>query len=578
MKINHTIFTALFIVALGVISCSKSEKGVFPSSENKLTEQEALEDFAVILSKAVTDNEEMRLFLKEEALKEFDRDNDVFYPYVKNHVFSSGKTFQQELAAYEGYENQLNDIEISVPKLTILVPDFAWVDSNCFSVRNWDTSSENLCVGYDDRENEHSLFYKGELMGRLPSSSFPSFPVLIVKSNERMCVTSTKGGEIEYSFADPAFDGSCFTKAMWGYDEGYWYNDPQTEDEKNNRVSNKDDLFSSIGNFIAEDEIMSISPSAVEAFNEFSTGTDEGAVQRDYVYYGMTKQNSTNGRLNKNMRDMLYRFRFSLDGLFKISDDYVIKDNNQEDPNIGNPLNTTRGDRPGFIEAVNRMWGNGRYEIQMSLFSNGVEHLPNILSIAPEDVMYVEKLFHTFQWNVFGNNWSSYTIKQEDIQLKWYYPGDLPNPLICFKTGWDLTKEMGNVFIKVKENDPVGSETHNETMTFKKGSELLFDFSQQGDDSSVNVPFKIGYGFDDVNTTVVNITYTIPTGPDDLGLGEVNYSDNYITAKTTLNGETGYQLKTFGNSYFSASFLPIDMRNEYEITQFLLGRKSRNRN
>ena len=343
-----------------------------------------------------------------------------------------------------------------------------------------------------------------------------------------------------------------------------------TEEEKNNRVSNKDDLFSLTGNFIAEEEILSISPSAVEAFNEFATGTDEGAVQRDYVYYGMTKQNSTNGRLNKNMRDLLYRFRFSPEGLFRMSDDVAITNNNEEDPNIANPLNTKRGDRPDFIEAVNRMWGNGRYEIHLTMYVNGESLPPRTFSIAPEEIMYVEKLFNTFQWNFFGNNWGSYTIKTADRQPKWYYPGDKPNPLIWIETNWNLSKEMENLYIKLTEVDPVGEETFEETITFSKNSTSMLEVPFGEEDS-----IKIAFGTDENEDRVVHKQYTIPTGPDDLGPGEVTYSDNYVIAKTVQNGKSGYQLKTFGNAYYSVSFLPIDKRNEYEISEFLLGRKER---
>ena len=551
-------FAALFIVALSVISCSKSEKEVTPSSKNKLTEQEALEDFAIILSKTVTGNEEMRVFLKEEALKEFDRDNDVFYPYVKNHVFSSGKTFQQELAAHEEYENQLNDIEIAVPKLTILVPDFAWVDSNCFSVRNWDTASENLCVGYDDRDNEHSLFYKGEMMGKLPATEFPSFPVLIVKSNERMCVTTTKSGDIEYDFIDPAFDGSSvITK---GYLEGYLDN-----------PSPDPDAFSQTDNFISSDEVELISPDLVQAYNEFPVDALPG-VQRDYIYYGMTKQNTSNGLLKRYMRDLLYRFRITPAGIAFMSDD--------GDPQpFPSKLNTGRGDRPGFEDAIPRLiaqWGNGRYELRLQFFqgypNNGTACVAEYpISVAPEELISIARCFRTFQWNFFGNNWSSYSVSLNDVESKWYYPGDKNNPLYTTGATWNLSQETDNLFLRVIEFDPEETKTFSTTIMWKETNSASVQAS--GEVKKVN----LGVSGSNSKETSRSDTYTITKtlSSDDLLHCEINYIDSYIIAKLEMDGRIGYQLKDFGNEYFAVSLLPIDTRNEYQVRQSLLERKSR---
>lgn len=98
---------------------------------------------------------------------------DVFYPYVKDHIFSSGKTFRQLISLHQTYEGQLAAIEKAAPKLTILVPDFSWLDSNLFCASSWDTSNSFLCVGFDDKQDVHRLYSDGELLGELSASSFP---------------------------------------------------------------------------------------------------------------------------------------------------------------------------------------------------------------------------------------------------------------------------------------------------------------------------------------------------------------------------------------------------------------------
>lgn len=562
MKNKNGIFVALFIMALGAFGCTKSEKGAPRSCENKLTEQDALQEFAVMLSKAVVENEEMRVFLKEEALKEFDRDNDVFYPYVKNHVFSSGKTFQQELTAHEEYVNQLNEIERAVPKLTILVPDFAWVDPNCFSVRNWDIASENLCVGYDDRNDEHSLFYNGELMGKLSATEFPSFPVLIVKSNERMCVTTTKSGETEFAFIDPAFDGSA--DATKGHVEEYYYN--PTPDA---------DVYSKTGNSISHEELELISPELIEANNEFPAYEGPG-VQRDYIYYGMTKQNTSNGVLNKNMRDLLYRFRLTPEAIYFVSDDIASV---KPDPKLSEVLNTGRGDRPGFEAALPRLmskWGDGRYELRLEFFqgypNNGTASVAAYpISVAPAELFYVTKCFRTFTWNFWGNNWSTYSISIDDIESKWYYPGDKDNPIHTSGTTWNLFAATDNLFLHVFEFDPSGTTTKSKECTNKESSSVKMDAS--GEYKKINLGVSGTQSTE--NSWKDSYSYTITDTSDDLLNCEINYIDNYIIATTNNNGKKEYQLKDFGNEYFAVSFLPVDKRKEYQIRQTLLARKSR---
>ncbi len=161
-------------------SCTKTVQPDSFNQEVTLQEMDALEEFASVLSKVVAGSEEVRAFFKDEALKQFDRDFDVFYPYVKDHKFSSGKTLRQMLLDNEKYEGQIETIERAVPKLTVLIPSYSWIGENCFDVQIWDTADNRLCVGYDDCGMDHNLYYDGEMMGTLAADAIPSFPVMIV--------------------------------------------------------------------------------------------------------------------------------------------------------------------------------------------------------------------------------------------------------------------------------------------------------------------------------------------------------------------------------------------------------------
>lgn len=555
------LVTFFILVPLLLWNCSKEsnlEKKEFIQENLKMSEQAAFESFAAILSKAVYENVELRTFLKEEALKQYDRDYDVFFPFIKNQCLSSGESIYSLLSSYARDVVQLEEIEAAAPKLTILIPDFSWINADCFSVLSWDTTLNNVCVGFDDRALAHKIFYNGDFLGELSSGSIPTFPVLIVKSNERMEVlpSKTKTGVSEYIFADPAFDGTRDkTIKTKGHIENYY-------DNPNSVIPR--DAFSVTGNSISYYELNSISPSSIGAYNEFGVGS-LGAAQRDYIFYGMTTTNTNNGTLNPYMRDLLYRIRFTPAALFNMSDD-------TSEPSLST-FYTGRDDRPGFNEALARFWGNGNYEIRVQYYQDsnngGAGSIgTTVLSIAPSEIMYISRMYVTFDWNFWGNNWSSYTIYAADIEPKWYYPGDKNNPLQTVNTSWNLATMSDNIWIKVCEYDPSTTVTYSKTATFKQ--------SYSVSSSSNSTWEKVGYGvsgsYGDEVTHTETFSVTKTTGSDDLGDCWMTYMDNTITAST--NGNT-FQLKSIGNEYFAITYVPIDIRNEYQIQQFLLGRKNR---
>ena len=561
---KHYLFLCGFTIAslLSFISCTKKETLKTIVQENaikKLDSKTAESQFAIILSKAVSKNEALRVFIKKEALKTFDKDYDVFYPYVKNLEVSEKQTFRDIILSYADNEEQLLSIEASVPKLNILVPDFSWVSKECFNVVKWDTSSEYVAVGYDDMLQEHPLFYNGQLLGKMPSDAFPGFPTLIVKSNERMKENPvrTKSGEFKFEFIDEAFDGTKETKGgMWGYCAWDMCNENKPFD-----------LVAPGDNFISEEDLNVISPETIRAYKEFGTGWNNG-VQRDYINYGMSKRNINKGTLNKFERDLLYCISLTTEAFWMAAD------------SVGDPdlsiLHTGRDDCPEFDEALRRLWGEGCFEIKLDFYKNFVDAAPasigNImLPLSPKDVMYVTKLHRTFQWNFFGNNWSSYSIYKENVKPKWFYPGDGGGALNMIKNGWDLLTESDNVWVKITEIDNTVTRTMTETKTFKHAATI--GLNAEGKWEKLGLGLSFSYNNEKTETKQFSVSYT--EGSDDLGFFPIGFEESIITECGNYEERKGYQLKRFGTSYCQFSIIPIDIRNEYKIIQQLLKRQKR---
>ena len=136
------------------------------------------------------------------------------------------------------------------------------------------------------------LFADGKAAGTIEEGEIPGFPVLIVKSNERMKVVSpaTKGGCIQYAFVDDAFDGSLGT----------------IETKAKTNPVNWD--YDTSGESVFE-EAQKIDSKVVAAYEEFKDTPN--AAQRDYIYYGLTKEKPIDGDYKSSVKEYLYRFRIN---------------------------------------------------------------------------------------------------------------------------------------------------------------------------------------------------------------------------------------------------------------------------
>lgn len=285
--------TTIALICLSTISCEKEVpiKGDSISEPTAETESSSLDDFTVILSKAVANDKDLRDFIKVESLKQFDKDYDVFYPFVKNERLSSGISFREALLKYTT-EDKLEQIESNCPLLNIFVPDWSWI--NGYSADSWDTNDDFVTVSRKDDGDKHVIYYNGSVYDTVETDGFPSYPVLIVKNNGRLRVSNarTRSSEATYEFTHKEFDNTNIqTRA-----NRKWHYDPVLMP-----VTGSSD-------FVPES---AIDPLLIKAYSEFEDKSIDGACQRDYVYYGMSKSNTDHGVYRGYIREQLYRFKIS---------------------------------------------------------------------------------------------------------------------------------------------------------------------------------------------------------------------------------------------------------------------------
>lgn len=103
MKVK-LLFTAVIITAATLLSsCNNDVEDCKNANQafsiQEFDEQTAMSRFAVIVSKAIYSRKNVREFLKEEAIKQFDKNYDILYCNVKDSYIGS-ETFQEILNHY----------------------------------------------------------------------------------------------------------------------------------------------------------------------------------------------------------------------------------------------------------------------------------------------------------------------------------------------------------------------------------------------------------------------------------------------------------------------------------------------
>jgi hypothetical protein len=224
MKSKKTIFSFLLfsLISLIFVACSNDDVvNDSPTAEGHsepeviLTDDEKAElkeDFAKVLSLVVYENQLVRGFLKNEAVKCFDKNYDILYLNVKDSLIGN-KTFH-DILAEKSSDLFISKIEKQMPLLNILFPELPMFN---LKPENYSVEDKELPVAVSGKIS-NKLFFKGEKTDDLDKNEVPDFYVLVVNENKRVIVdkeTRTSCGSC-YKFKYPEYDGVNKSKATRG--------------------------------------------------------------------------------------------------------------------------------------------------------------------------------------------------------------------------------------------------------------------------------------------------------------------------------------------------------------------------
>ena len=498
-----------------------------------LDKETAQKKFASILSKAIYSNAELRQFIKEEAIKQFDNDYDVFYPIVSNKEVYAGTTFRDILLTYCTSDVDLSQIEESLPLLNIYVPDLSlFEDINAY---NWDIQDEEIPVAVANSNNGTTLFLNGDTISSLANNEIPNFHFLLIKNNERIrpvSITRNIGSNSitpGYEFIDDAFNGA-----------------------KSHAIQTRSITYP----IIDGDWIQDLDTCVIKAWNTMKSTNP--SLQRDNIYYGISPTKEE-GELKTTIDEFLFRFQIDPKAYYKITDQKGTADKKddpmiKENESISNKISELSED-----EIIRRLWTEGNYEIQFMIYTGSKDSDINAqkltYNISPKEmfdiVIQKTKRHHTG----FRHTKYTYRISPTDLKPKWYYPIINRDNARLYK--WDISHKSIEKTISICEVDEgeTYKKTESVTSTYIQNFKSSIDGSvNPGGDIVGDIKVGLGYDSSKSTTKTTTIEVTSQKGNDDLGTLRIYFYDSIIVKEDPTKG---YRLKDISSGSVTITMLPM---------------------
>jgi len=506
-----TPFLIILLLTFFLNSCTKEEEDASSINDrhfidNNLKEKNILK-FSEILSKVTYNRKDVRVFLKNEALKQFDKDYNVLYYLVRNSVIN-GDRFRDILVSFSS-EKDIAEIEKNVPLINILVPSIPFFN---ISANNLDTNDAEIPVVVS-KENTTDLYLNGKLEVTLEKGEVPDFHVFVVKENDRVDVNSIHFNSLTaknnsmslkntVEFLSPNFNGL----------------------KKDNVNTDKTN--------VNKNELSKIVFDSFSFFNQNTSYNDVAAnkaYQRDYVYYGITNKDSK-GILNQNVTDYIDYLEINPNLYFKLA----LNSGDKGNPSITYETVTQTKRQLSTEELIDRMWTKGAYEFKFEIFSENSSNSSSIIiPVKPSDIWNFN-ITHTRQnGTVFRSSKNTYKINPANFTSKVFRLNDM----VAFNK-WDISKESLHRFINVSEVNLSSSITEEVNYTVSKVAEGKFEGSVKlGVGSKTSAELGGSGSYKEETTQEKKFLRTFNVGDDVLATSIKVYFYNPIINNINNNGE-----------------------------------------
>lgn len=505
-KLSLTNVKVLFItinLVILAVSCQTDEPSIISRVTTSIDKPK--HEFGKSLSIALTRDPIIRGFLKKEAIRMFDGDFDILYSLVKDQRLGTGKTFEETLAPHFGGIDRLRMIERESPLLTIFIPT---LPENSFSAEKWDSESQVpfVAIRLSTTNDVPIISPEGEEYV-LDSELIPSYPVIVIKENERVMYSGQPGYEQMKSSRELRnSDGLNFKFVDDLYD---------TELQAEKSTNNLRDVLDS-----------QIDQKLHDAFSIYSS---VDGWHRDYIYYNISSTNPS----GPFRYDFLETIRY-----FNIVGDARA---------VYNTMADQTGD-PRIKEGKNNSgWTEGAFEIRAHvLVQSRIGTGPNISNAAlVSGGNLFAVTYNVEKRGVWPFRYDYYTIRTVTSK---------PQNTNLSIVNWDLNRYATAFRVDIEESDNTEIVTSSSTETTEFATNFEFNV---GFGTDVKIGQKFGASQKETRSSTVTRQATLLS--DRLGEFIVNFEDKIITQEYVLpyqNPDSYARIRDYSNGTITINVEP----------------------
>lgn len=507
-----------------IISDAGVQMHAADSSLSEPTRNQNMVSFARILSKSISQNEKLRIFIKNEALRMFDKNYDFLYYPLRNEKVDDNLSFRDILVANSS-EKEITVIEKNLPLLNILVPRIAFL--NVFP-ENLDTKDSGIPVAIENNDNGTDLYVRGQKVDEFADSEFPGFNVIVVNLNTRVSASeasstrSTNGELWSYNFKSKNYNGNTLTRS---------YNSSFDHSQMPSYLYKKAEKAFEKG------------------FNKDDNSINQIAFQRDNIYYGMTPTKTT-GELNRSVTEYLSYMIVDPKVYTKISDEQSNHIN--DDPYIKENSIINKKNPLSHDEVIRKMWTEGAYNFIFEISSsNSKESAKMPIPVFPEEIWNFNIKGSFKKGGLFHRDKYKYEIDPTKFTSKIYYF----DPATVTFGKWDIANESLVRYISIYEEDSGDdvTETSTESFTHVQSSNFKGDIkiglglgNIGGKQATGDADFSSQTNSSNTTTTTNTITIKRHQGDDLLGYKIPIYFYDPIIVSTN-----NFSIPNEGDDHFS---------------------------
>lgn len=465
---------SMLLILISLMACQKDENLSIIAPLAKGNDK-AKYDFSKSFSVALVNEPAVRSFLKSEAMKMSDGDYDVLYSLVKDKKLSSGKTFEESLAPHFGGIDKLKAIEQQAPLITMFIPS---LPENSFSAEKWDSENQIPFVAIRlSTTNDVPIISPEGVEYMLESELIPSYPVVVVKDNERMMYKGQPG----YDQIKSSRFFTTSTGLVYKFVDDLYDNEIQIEKSKNNLRDVLD---------------YQIDQKLHDAYSIYSSAD---GWQRDYIYYNISPTNPSGP------------FRYDFLETIKYFD--IVGDARA----VYNTIADQTGDPMIKAGKKNSGWTDGAFEIRAHvLVQSRIGTGPNISNAALISGANLFTVTYTVEKRgVWPFRYDYYIIKTVTSK---------PQYTNLSIVNWDLNRYATAFRVDIEESDNTEIVTTSSTETTEFATNFEFSI---GFGTEVKIGEKFGFSQKETRSSTVTRQATLLS--DRLGEFIINFEDKIIT-------------------------------------------------